>query len=356
MSEDSKNNIIIEAVAKAIATGAHFYAYRMPGESELHFGAQIIDQHTPVGFFIRPFGESADCSTTYISAQFDAAKFLRLPAAALTRRSTHEVDNAGTLKEQYMEQADSLIGRMRHGELLKVVLSRTIVGESRGTDWCSVFSELVDNNPDAFVFIFNTETTGTWLGASPERYLSYSGKQIRTMALAGTRIAGSDGEWGEKEKVEQGIVADYIANMFDKVGVKYTKSDTYTRKAGNVEHLCTEFTGDITSPSQVDKMQNMLHPTPALAGMPTKDALKLIKSTEKHHRRYYGGYVGPINAWGNFNFFVNLRSLEFDKERFCLYVGGGLTADSVAEEEWQETEQKSRLLLNIIEKYDKKED
>lgn len=349
MSSITENNsIIIEAVAKAVATGSHFYAYRMPGEQELHFGAQIIDQHTPMGFYIRPFRESPDSPTTYISAQFDAAKFLRLPTSTLTQRSTHNVSNIGTLKEQYMEQAHNLIARMCSGELRKVVLSRTICGKCNGVDWANVFSLLTASNPNAFVFIFNTETTGTWLGASPECYLSYSARKISTMALAGTRSAGAEGNWGDKEIEEQRIVADYIEDLFTNLNIKHTKSDTYSRQAGNVEHLCTDFTGEISNMSQVDKMQNMLHPTPALAGLPTKDALKLIGATEKHRRRYYGGYIGPIDFRGNFNYFVNLRSVEFDKENYCLYAGGGLTADSVAEDEWLETEQKSQLLLNLI--------
>lgn len=348
MNENTSNSIVIEAVRKAVATESHFFAYRLPGEREMHFGAQIIDQHTPMGFFIRPFRESADSPTTYISAQFDAAKFLRLSSASLTRRNMHKVTNTATRREQYMEQASSLIERMRRGELHKVVLSRTICGKCGDTDWASVFAALEAGNPNAFVFIFNTEVTGMWIGASPERYLSYTGRQIHTMALAGTRPAGTAGAWGEKEIEEQRMVTDYIEELLNRLGIKHTTSETHSRVAGNVEHLCTEFTGEVGNMSQVDKMQNMLHPTPALAGLPTKAAIGLIEATEKHHRRYYGGYIGPIDFRGNFNYFVNLRSLEFDKENYCLYAGGGLTAGSIAEQEWIETEQKSRLLLNLI--------
>lgn len=348
MGNNCDNSTIIEAIGKALDNGVHFYAYRMPRELQLNFGAQIIDQMTPIGFYIKPFYETADCPSTYISAQFDAVKFLRLPVSSLTNRTKHKVDNISTRKESYMAQADSVIGKMRGGELKKVVLSRVIVNESSGISWIDVFKSLLDDNPNAFVFIFNTETSGAWIGASPERYLSYHGKQISTMALAGTRKAGSTEEWGAKEIEEQAIVADYISEKFTEAKISFEKSSTYTRKAGNVEHICNDFSGTISSPSQVDKMQSILHPTPALAGMPTSDAVKLIKATELHSRRYYGGYIGPINAWGQFDFFVNLRSLEFDNERYCIYVGGGLTADSVAEDEWQETEQKSQLLLSKL--------
>lgn len=350
MNNNCDNITVLEAVNKALKNGVHFYAYRMPGEDCLNFGAQIIDQMTPIGFYIRPFSESAECPSTYISAQFDAVKFLKLPASSLTRRNAHKIVNQNTRKEDYLSQAEDLIEKMRNGNLSKVVLSRVIVNDSIGIDWTNKFETLLINNPNAFVFIFNTESTGTWMGASPEKYLSYHGKQISTMALAGTRSAGSDEEWGAKEIEEQSIVADYISTKFIEAKIDFEKSETYTRRAGNVEHLCNDFVGNISSPSQVDKMQNMLHPTPALAGMPTRDAVKLIKDTELHHRRYYGGYIGPINAWGQFDFFVNLRSLELDNERYCIYVGGGLTAESDAEKEWEETEQKSKLLLELLHK------
>lgn len=348
MSYNCDNNTIIEAVGKALCYGVHFYTYRMPGESQLHFGAQIIDQMTPIGFYIKPFSETQDCPSAYISAQFDAAKFLKLPVSSLTHRSTHKVENTSTRKEDYLAQANTVIKKMRDGELRKLVLSRVIVNASNEVSWLDVFNALLDGNPNAFVFMFNTEASGAWVGASPERYLSYHGKQVYTMALAGTRKVGTNGDWGAKEIEEQSIVADYISERFNEAKISFEKSDTYTRQAGNVEHICNDFVGNVSNLSQVDKMQTILHPTPALAGMPTRDAIKLIKSCELHHRRYYGGYVGPINAWGQFDFFVNLRSLEFDNERYCLYVGGGLTADSIAEDEWNETEQKAQLLLSEL--------
>ena len=66
------------------------------------------------------------------------------------------------------------------------------------------------------------------------------------------------------------------------------------------------------------------------------------------NRRYYGGYIGPVDAWGNYDYFVNLRSMEFDSERYCIYVGSGLTADSDAEKEWQETVQKAKTLQRFL--------
>ncbi len=342
------NNTILEAVEKAVNHKTHFYCYRLPGETQLHFGAQIIEQHTPIGFLVHPFTEDSNTPISYISAQFDAVKFLKLPFASLPTTNCRQISVESTTKEDYIKQAEQCISDLKAGTLKKIVLSRVIESEYSVISWKRVFCKLLENNPNAFVFIFHAEDAGCWIGASPEQYLSFHRNKLATMALAGTRLANTPGPWGDKEIEEQKIVADYIAEKLNTAKIEFSMSPLYTRNAGNVEHLCNDFDGRVNTPSQVDKIKSYLHPTPALAGLPSKESVKYIKNIENHNRRYYGGYIGPVDAWGNFDFFVNLRSLEFDSERYCVYTGGGLTVDSDPEKEWQETEHKARPLLNLL--------
>ena len=342
------NDIILQAVEKAINHRIHFFCYRLPGQEQLNFGAQIIEQHTPIGFFIQPFCEEMNTPPSFISAQFDAVKFLKIPLSSLPRTNCRLIMAETTDKATYINQATQCIKEISAGNYKKIVLSRTICNEYAVMSWKNVFKNLLDKNPDAFVFIFHSEEAGFWIGASPEKYLSYHRDDISTMALAGTRISGSNEEWGEKEIDEQKIVADYISEKFKLAGIDYIMSPTYTKNAGLVEHICNDFTGKVNTPSQVDKLRNYLHPTPAIAGVPTKEAVKYIRNIEKHSRRYYGGFIGPVDAWGNFDFYVNLRSMEFDSERYCIYVGGGITADSDPEKEWQETIHKAKTLQRFL--------
>jgi len=71
---------------------------------------------------------------------------------------------------------------------------------------------------------------------------------------------------------------------------------------------------------------------------------------EQHDRRFYTGFLGPWKLNGHSQLFVNLRCAEIGNDTFNLYVGGGLTANSVSEDEWEETVQKSKTLLLVIEK------
>ncbi len=91
-----------------------------------------------------------------------------------------------------------------------------------------------------------------------------------------------------------------------------------------------------------------LHPTPAVCGLPKERALELIYKTEMHNREYYAGYCGPINYQGKTDLFVNLRCMKILPDKLALYIGGGLTAKSDPEKEWEETVLKANTLLSVI--------
>ena len=88
-----------------------------------------------------------------------------------------------------------------------------------------------------------------------------------------------------------------------------------------------------------------IHPTPAVCGVPTIEALKKIKHIELHDRALYAGIIGVVDE-ENANLYVNLRCAQFTQGKAHLYVGGGLTSQSDPEAEWEETERKALTLIN----------
>jgi isochorismate synthase len=88
-----------------------------------------------------------------------------------------------------------------------------------------------------------------------------------------------------------------------------------------------------------------LHPTPAVCGIPKENAKEMIREFEKHRRGDYTGYFGPVKT-GDVSLFVNLRSAFVNNNKMFLFIGGGITADSKPEKEWDETELKAKTLLN----------
>ena len=346
---ETNNKEVLQAINRAIKHKARFFAYRLPGSERYEFGAQLIEQQSHVGFVVFPFEGCAEAQAAFIAMQYDAKAFLKVPATTMDNcEALRPVENCSTEHDDYIQLAHRAIDEMKQGKFSKLVLSRTIVNGHALSDWGDIFHSLCEKNKQAFVFIYNTAETGAWLGVTPEQFLSAHNQSISCMALAATKPSNSNRAWTPKEIEEQAFVADFIAQKMQDLGIKYTKSETTDRIAGNVKHICNFFTADNLTMSQIEKMKKSFHPTPAISGLPQRDAVKFVMKNEKHRRLYYGGYIGPVYADGNFDFFVNLRSMMFDSSRYCIYSGGGLTALSNADDEWNETEMKSQLLREYM--------
>ena len=124
-------------------------------------------------------------------------------------------------------------------------------------------------------------------------------------------------------------------------------SDTVEIQAGKVRHLKTDLSATISDHQQAELLLKTLHPTPATCGLPQNLSKQLILNTEEHNRALYTGYIS-IRDKGTIQAFVNLRCMQLYKDNAVLYLGGGLTAKSELEREWQETERKAQTLLKVL--------
>jgi isochorismate synthase len=171
------------------------------------------------------------------------------------------------------------------------------------------------------------------------------------MSLAGTLPNdGTRPTWSKKEKEEQAYVTNYISESFSKSNISCEIGTTETVKAGPVFHLKTELesTHNISFTDALS-FGNNLHPTPAICGVPLEDAKTMIRNIENHDRAYYTGYLGFVNPEKELKLFVNLRCLQVLQNQLALYLGGGITAKSNAEKEWDETNFKAETLLSGLE-------
>lgn len=347
MSQSSMQTVS-QAIHKALTIGASFFAYRMPGEAHAEFGCQLpgIAHAAENRFVVHPFVATQSSPEVCIHAHLDAEAFV----AANHEQSAPllPITQSSTSLEQYLDMANRCIDALRSSEVDKVVLSRVIVQDAGNRHWGERFVQLANSMPHAFVFVFNTPATGAWMGASPELLLSAHDGKLNTMALAATKAVDNPRSWTEKEIAEQRYVATYIERTFVKLGLNYTKHPTTAMPAGNVQHICTPFSAVCPSNNRQQLLLDALHPTPALAGEPKQKAIETIFGLEQHQRRYYGGYIGPQKADGNFNYFVNLRCMQFTLTQCCIYAGGGLTAQSIAIDEWHETQLKAQPLIAVI--------
>ena len=273
----------------------------------------------------------------------------------------YSVDNNSVeiSQTEYIQQVNQCINEINNSDLIKVVPSRVKrVKLPEGQEVLDTFISLCDSYSNAFVSLLSTPKLGTWLGASPETLIEVDNNGIfRTMSLAGTQKFTDEQPlhampWTQKEIEEQAMVSRYIINRFKEIRLReFEEVGPRTVKAGNLVHLCSTFTVDTIVTDHEDlgsTMLKLLHPTSAVCGMPKPQAKALIKSLEKHQRRLYSGYLGPVNMKEGSHIYVNLRCMEVIGDEAVLYAGAGVTAYSNTENEWLETELKCNTMLNII--------
>jgi len=238
----------------------------------------------------------------------------------------------------------------------KVVLSRKerVTGLSR-INGLEMLDKLLHSYPQAFVYYWCHPKVGSWLGATPETLLKVEDTTLITMALAGTQPFKEKEKviWGEKELEEQQMVTQYIVKELANISNTVDFSDTYTHRAGSLLHLKTDIKVDLsTSKKTVNDILDILHPTPAVCGLPKKEAKDFILKHEGYDRKFYTGFLGEIGVLKDqktiSNLFVNLRCMELLENKVDLYVGGGVTKDSIAKNEWEETVNKTKTMKRVL--------
>jgi len=248
-------------------------------------------------------------------------------------------------KKRYLSDVNKLIDDINNKEIEKIVYSRVIskpISKSAHT----IFENLCSAYPSAFVYLITADGLGTWIGATPETFIDVEGSILKTTALAGTKT-DTDTNWGAKEKEEQLLVSDYIENELARSNcINIEKTGPFTFNTGAVYHLKTDFSCEIEEKAIMNLIDN-LHPTPATCGLPKHTAMARLMDIEPHERLLYTGFLGPFSL-SNVKLFVNLRCMQIIDDEAYLYVGGGITSDSNAELEWEETVNKSKTLLKFL--------
>ena len=255
-------------------------------------------------------------------------------------------------KKKYFQLIEKTKLTIESGKNSKIVISRKESISLNNFDLSLVIDRLLNLYKSAFRYIWFHPETGMWCGATPELLMKTDGTSFQTMALAGTQKYNEEKspQWTEKEREEQGIVADSISSSLESITSILKVSKTYNHKAASLVHLRTDFTGIFNKgKTTLTNITSVLHPTPAVCGTPKDKAAHFILSNEKYNREYYTGFLGPICGEGNCSkLFVNLRCMKIDSKEATLYVGGGITNESNEYEEWQETQNKMQTMLQVL--------
>lgn len=362
------NSRLHKILALCFEKNVPFVSYRYPGRIAIHtriqlsgkiiFTETIDDVIKKEGFVFAPFHRRTDFPVVFFESEVvftdDNIPDTIIPTLekmSVMYHATKEVDPVITEKNVYLEQADKFIKSLNF-DFEKAILSRILTKDFEKFSPIDFFFKLSKKYKSAFCYLANIPGTGKWIGASPETLIQLDEKIAYLVSLAGTQANSGNEEvfWHQKEKEEQLIVTKYLESLLLHFGAdQYEIGSPKTIVAGNLLHLSTKicFRKDKIEDKICDFI-NELHPSPAVCGLPKNEALDLILKTENHNREYYAGYLGTLNVNQHTDLFVNLRCMKILKDKLVLYVGGGLTRQSIPEKEWRETQMKAETLLSLL--------
>ncbi len=249
------------------------------------------------------------------------------------------------------------------GRLRKVVLARqSTFRASQKIDPVQLCAALAEAADKVYLFCFQPTEHRSFLGASPERLYRRAGAAFESEALAGTRPRGSTLEAdrqltadllaSDKEAREhQLVVSDICAVLRGHCTSVHAASGPSVVKLSRCQHLHTPIRGCLKPGVDDAALLCDLHPTPAVGGLPKKEALDWIGAEEPFERGIYAAPVGWIGADAA-EFCVGIRSgLVYDK-MLALYAGAGIVPGSDPDAEWRELDAKIAGFLKVIMKGD----
>lgn len=277
----------------------------------------------------------------------------RLGASAGTRRTNAPVHFEPLAREPWRRRIEEIRSAIADGRFEKIVAARrSRVEFESDVDPVTVLGRLSEGLRWSTRFLFRAERT-CFLGATPERLVLRAGSRIATEALAGSIGLGDDQAErllaSGKDRREHDFVVLEILRKLRELGLEpEAPVEPSVRTLREVLHLRTPIRARSDRAPHVLRLVEALHPTPAVGGVPTADAIDWIVSREDAPRGWYSGPVGWFDAAGDGEFAVALRSCLVEGREAWLYAGAGIVHDSDPDREYDETELKQRSLLRAL--------
>jgi len=258
----------------------------------------------------------------------------------------------------YRAAVERAIELVERGDLTKLVLAVRQQLELDGPlDPLAVLTNLRRSQPGSCRFLWQQQGGDALLGASPERLLTLRQGLLRSDALAGTAPLGDTATEllrSSKDRHEHELVVETITAVLQRAGLK-PRRPRHPRLArhGSLVHLHTPITARL-DPALLGRthqplaLAEVLHPTPAVAGLPRREAIAWLRSLEPFERGHYAAPIGWIDSEGDADLRVAIRSGTLRGQRLELTAGAGLVRGSRAEKELQEVALKLGVLQHQL--------
>ena len=266
---------------------------------------------------------------------------------------------SNTPKNKFLAMVNKAKEYIKLGDIFQVVLSQRF--ETNLTKKpLDIYKKLRITNPSPFMFFFNFNDFQI-IGASPEILVRLRDNKITVRPIAGTRPRGRNKKEDiyyekdlmndKKELSEHLMLLDLGRNDAGKVSkinsIKVTENFIVERYS-HVMHIVSNVVGEYNK--KFSKFKSLMAGFPAgtVSGAPKIRAMEIIDELESVRRKVYAGGIGYFSANGEFDTCIALRTAVAKDKKFYVQAGAGIVADSKPINEYKETVNKAKALINAL--------
>jgi anthranilate synthase component 1 len=245
------------------------------------------------------------------------------------------------------------------GDIFQVVLSRKFAFDVTG-DNLTLYKTLRKLNPSPYMYHLKQDTK-TIIGASPEMLVRITDDKVETFPIAGTRKITDNEEKNqqladelihdEKELAEHTMLVDLGRNDIGRVckyGTVHPESLMQIKRFSHVQHIISHVVGNLAPENDMFDAFQAVFPAGTVSGAPKVRAMQIINDLETETRGPYAGAVGYFSYNGCCDFAIAIRSIFIENNKGFVQSGAGIVSDSVAENEFKETEHKAGAMLQAL--------
>ncbi|MFC2947512.1 anthranilate synthase component I [Virgibacillus sediminis] len=330
----------------------------MPDIHFMVYQDTIVYDHAKENIYLIVMNPNNDTESELVDRLENLKDMLASPTDVEENPVKHIEFQPETTAEEFHKKVETAKKHVQRGDIFQVVLSQKMKAEFEG-DPFSFYRKLRKANPSPYMFYIDFEDYLV-LGASPESLVQTTGRDIITNPIAGTRARGKTPEEDaalekdllsdEKEIAEHRMLVDLSRNDLGRVCETGSITiPTYMKieKYEHVMHIVSEVKGRLKEGfSPLDALASCL-PAGTVSGAPKIRAMQIINDLEEKKRGVYAGGIGFINFNQDVNIALAIRSLVIQGSYAYLQTGAGIVYDSLPENEYRETMQKAKSLMEV---------
>ena len=262
-------------------------------------------------------------------------------------------------KEKFSNIVNKAKQYIHDGDIFQVVLSRKFAFDTSG-DNLTLYKTLRKLNPSPYMYHLKQDSK-TIIGASPEMLVRITDDKVETFPIAGTRKITDNEEKNkalsdelihdEKELAEHTMLVDLGRNDIGRVckyGTVHPESLMQIKRFSHVQHIVSHVVGNLDSKNDMFDAFQAVFPAGTVSGAPKVRAMQIIDELENEERGPYAGAVGYFSYNGCCDFAIAIRSIFIENNKGFVQSGAGIVSDSVAENEFKETEHKAGAMLQAL--------